>query len=106
MRSRSRCVREQAGRLLYGAGRLVEWSQTENPATLVGTTTAACTGRTAVLREHETQIRVRYQDADPMGLLHHANYFTYFEIGRTELLRSARAVTTAAWRNRARSPWS
>ena len=23
-----------------------------------------------------------------MGLLHHANYFTYFEIGRTELLRA------------------
>ncbi len=73
-----------AGRLLYSV-----WSQTGNPATLVGTTTAACTGRTAVLREHETQIRVRYQDADPMGLLHHAHYFTYFEIGRTELLRSA-----------------
>jgi acyl-CoA thioester hydrolase len=42
-----------------------------------------------VLREHEIQIRVRYQDADPMGLLHHANYFAYFEIGRTELLRAA-----------------
>lgn len=24
-----------------------------------------------------------------MGFLHHANYFTYFEIGRTELLRAA-----------------
>jgi acyl-CoA thioester hydrolase len=24
-----------------------------------------------------------------MGYLHHANYFTYFEIGRTELLRAA-----------------
>ena len=23
-----------------------------------------------------------------MGLLHHANYFVYFEIGRTEMLRS------------------
>lgn len=42
-----------------------------------------------MLREHETQIRVRYQDADPMGLLHHANYFTYFEMARTELLRAA-----------------
>ncbi len=42
-----------------------------------------------MLREHEIQIRVRYQDADPMGLLHHANYFTYFEIGRTELLRAS-----------------
>ena len=42
-----------------------------------------------MLREHEVEIRVRYQDADPMGLLHHANYFTYFEIGRTELLRAS-----------------
>ncbi|MCU0959770.1 MAG: acyl-CoA thioesterase [Pirellulaceae bacterium] len=42
-----------------------------------------------MLREHETRIRVRYQDADPMGLLHHANYFTYFEIARTELLRAS-----------------
>ena len=42
-----------------------------------------------MLREHEIQMRVRYQDADPMGLLHHANYFTYFEIGRTELLRAS-----------------
>lgn len=42
-----------------------------------------------MLREHETQIRVRYQDADPMGFLHHANYFAYFEIGRTELLRAS-----------------
>ncbi len=42
-----------------------------------------------MLREHEIQIRVRYQDADPMGFLHHANYFTYFEMGRTEMLRSS-----------------
>ncbi len=42
-----------------------------------------------MLREHRTQVRVRYQDADPSGLLHHANYFAYFEIGRTELLRAS-----------------
>ncbi|MGA2068688.1 MAG: thioesterase family protein [Thermoguttaceae bacterium] len=42
-----------------------------------------------MLREHEIELRVRYQESDPMGLLHHANYFTYFEIGRTELLRAS-----------------
>jgi acyl-CoA thioester hydrolase len=42
-----------------------------------------------MLRQHEIEIRVRYQETDPMGLLHHANYFTYFEIGRTELLRAS-----------------
>lgn len=35
----------------------------------------------------EIQIRVRYAEADRMGLLHHANYLVYFEQGRTELLR-------------------
>ncbi len=41
-----------------------------------------------MLDEHEIQVRVRYQDSDPMGFLHHANYFTYFEMGRTEMLRA------------------
>jgi len=36
----------------------------------------------------DTPIRVRYAETDRMGLLHHANYAVYFEIGRTELLRA------------------
>lgn len=36
---------------------------------------------------HQIDIRVRYAETDRMGLLHHSNYFVYFEIGRTELLR-------------------
>ena len=35
----------------------------------------------------EISVRVRYIETDRMGLLHHANYFAYFEMGRTELLR-------------------
>ena len=42
-----------------------------------------------MLREHEIEIRVRYQETDGQGRLHHANYLTYFELGRTELLRAA-----------------
>ena len=42
-----------------------------------------------MLRQHELQIRVRYRETDPMGVVHHANYFTYFELGRTEMLREA-----------------
>jgi acyl-CoA thioester hydrolase len=42
-----------------------------------------------MLKQHEIELRVRYQETDPMGFLHHANYFAYFEIGRTELLRAA-----------------
>lgn len=37
---------------------------------------------------HDLLIRVRYQETDAMGVLHHANYLTYFEMGRTELLRA------------------
>jgi acyl-CoA thioester hydrolase len=36
---------------------------------------------------HEITIRVRYVETDRMGFLHHAHYFVYFEMGRTELGR-------------------
>ena len=42
----------------------------------------------ASLRSHDTAIRVRYCECDPMGVVHHANYAIWFEIGRTEMLRS------------------
>ena len=41
-----------------------------------------------MLREHETAIRVRYVETDGQGYVHHANYLAYFELGRTELLRT------------------
>jgi len=41
-----------------------------------------------VLTEHEISVRVRYSETDAMGFLHHANFFAYFEMGRTELLRA------------------
>ena len=41
------------------------------------------------MKQHETNIRVRYEDADPMGFLHHAQYLSYFEIGRLELFRAS-----------------
>jgi len=37
---------------------------------------------------YEIAVRVRYAETDRMGLLHHANFFVYFEMGRTELLRA------------------
>ena len=33
-------------------------------------------------------IRVRYAETDKMGVVYYANYFVWFEVGRTELLRS------------------
>ncbi len=32
-------------------------------------------------------LRVRYAETDKMGVVYHANYFVWFEIGRCELLR-------------------
>lgn len=40
------------------------------------------------MTSHETEIRVRYAETDAMGYLHHSNYLTYFEVGRTELFRA------------------
>jgi acyl-CoA thioester hydrolase len=42
-----------------------------------------------MLAQHEIEIRVRYQETDGQGHVHHANYLTWFELGRVELLRAA-----------------
>ena len=34
------------------------------------------------------QVRVRYQETDGQRRVHHANFLTYFELGRTEMLRA------------------
>lgn len=39
-------------------------------------------------RSHEIEIRVRYQETDGQRRVHHGNYLTYFEMGRTEMLRA------------------
>lgn len=33
-------------------------------------------------------VRVRYADTDKMGVAYHANYLVWFEVGRTDLLRT------------------
>ena len=35
----------------------------------------------------ETRVRVRYAETDQMGVVYHANYLVWFEIGRVELMR-------------------
>jgi len=36
---------------------------------------------------NETKIRVRYAETDQMGVVYHANFIVWFEVGRVELLR-------------------
>jgi len=35
---------------------------------------------------NETQVEVRYQETDQMGVVYHANYLIWFEIGRTKFI--------------------
>ena len=36
-----------------------------------------------------SRIRVRYAETDQMGVVYYANYFVWFEVGRTDLLRES-----------------
>jgi acyl-CoA thioester hydrolase len=40
-------------------------------------------------RAVETHLRVRYSETDQMGIVYHAHYLVWFEIGRTEWCRAA-----------------
>jgi acyl-CoA thioester hydrolase len=40
-----------------------------------------------VTRGGTSLVRVRYAETDQMQVVYHANYFVWFEIGRTDLLR-------------------
>jgi acyl-CoA thioester hydrolase len=35
----------------------------------------------------ETRVRVRYAETDQMGVVYHANYLVWFEVGRVEFIR-------------------
>jgi acyl-CoA thioester hydrolase len=45
-------------------------------------------GIEGVTLKYSTTIRVRYADTDAMKVVNNGKYFEYFEVGRTELLRS------------------
>ncbi len=36
---------------------------------------------------YEAKLRVRYAETDQMGVVYHANYIIWFEVGRVEMLR-------------------
>ncbi|MFO1095538.1 MAG: thioesterase family protein [Planctomycetaceae bacterium] len=40
------------------------------------------------IESHDFTFRVRYGETDAMGVVHHAQYFSYFEMGRMELFRA------------------
>ena len=38
--------------------------------------------------EHRSEVRVRYAETDQMGVVYHANYLVWCEIGRTDFIRA------------------
>lgn len=40
------------------------------------------------MKNHSHSFRVRYAETDKMGVVYHGNYAQFFELGRTEWLRS------------------
>lgn len=43
---------------------------------------------TPARRAGTVRVRVRYAETDQMRVVYHANYFVWFEVGRTDLLRT------------------
>jgi len=43
----------------------------------------------AIPTEHQIEIRVRYEETDAQGHVHHSNYLNYFEVARGEMLRES-----------------
>jgi acyl-CoA thioester hydrolase len=41
------------------------------------------------MKAHETRLRVRYAETDQMGVVYHANYLVWMEVGRVEYCRAA-----------------
>ncbi len=44
-----------------------------------------------MIKYHDAMVRVRYAETDQMGVVYHANYLVWFEVGRVELMRTADA---------------
>jgi len=45
--------------------------------------------RTVTAPPSVSRVRVRYAETDKMGVVYYANYFVWFEVGRTDLLRAS-----------------
>jgi acyl-CoA thioester hydrolase len=50
-------------------------------------------------KEFTTQVRVIYADTDKMGVVYHAKYLEFFEIGRNEMLRDVQFTYKALEEN-------
>jgi acyl-CoA thioester hydrolase len=44
--------------------------------------------RESMIEYHDAVVRVRYAETDQMGVVYHANYLIWFEVGRVVLIRA------------------
>ena len=58
--------------------------------------TAAAEAESQSANTSQLEVRVRFCETDLMGIVHHANYLTYFEAGRVDWLHK-RGVSYEAW---------
>ncbi len=49
---------------------------------------------------YEKEIEVRYAETDQMGVVYHANYLVWFELGRSALLAAQGGWTMRAWNSK------
>jgi len=56
------------------------------------------------LEINQTEIEVRYQETDQMGVVYHANYLVWFEIGRTKFIEQLGFQYTEMEKNNIVSP--
>ncbi|MFC2946903.1 acyl-CoA thioesterase [Virgibacillus sediminis] len=56
------------------------------------------------MKKIRTPIEVRYQETDQMGVVYHANYLVWFEIGRTKFIESLGLSYTEMEKNNVVSP--
>ena len=78
----------QAGATILVAGASI--FGTPDPAGAAHALRAAALGGqvTAAMPSSVTTLRVRYAETDRMGVVYYANYFVWFEVARTDLLRT------------------
>ena len=50
-----------------------------------------------MIEYYDADVRVRYAETDQMGVVYHANYLVWFEVGRVELIR-ALGLNTSRWK--------
>ena len=51
------------------------------------------------MKAQEISLRVRYQETDQMGVVYHANYLVWMEVGRSEYLRKLGMAYTTFEKN-------